>query len=288
MGHARAADSALDFLVIGHVTKDLVPSGFVFGGTVSFSALTARNLGRQAGVLTSADCLPELRQHFRGVALHVLPAPETTTFENVYTARGRVQYVRAVAPAIPADAVPTPWRGSRVVHLGPLVQEVPPEIAEAFPPETLVGATPQGWLRTWDAEGRVRPTPWQNVEAALAKIDALVFSIEDMGGDQELARRYAEMARLAVVTEDSRGCTVWEGGRRTRYPAFEAAEVDPTGAGDVFAAAFFLRYGETRDSAEAARYANCVASFSVEGRGTTAIPSAEQVAQRLESGKLLT
>ena len=50
-----------------------------------------------------------------------------------------------------------------------------------------------------------------------------------------------------MVTEARKGCTVWHGGRPVRYPPFEAQEVDPTGAGDVFAAAFFLRYTETRD-----------------------------------------
>ena len=78
-------------------------------------------------------------------------------------------------------------------------------------------------------------------------MDALIFSPEDVGQDASLIRHYAGLARLAVVTEARNGCTVWHGGRQVRYPPFEAQEVDPTGAGDVFAAAFFLRYTETRD-----------------------------------------
>src|SRR5919202_154444 len=125
--------SSLDYLVIGHVTKDVVPTapgGYLFGGTVSFGSLTARNLQRRAGVLTCAAASAELAAFLEGVDLHVVPAAETTTFENIYTPQGRVQFLRAVAPAIPAGAVPPAWRSARVVHLGPVDQEVPPEIAD--------------------------------------------------------------------------------------------------------------------------------------------------------------
>jgi sugar/nucleoside kinase (ribokinase family) len=89
-----------------------------------------------------------------------------------------------------------------------------------------------------------------------------------------------------VVTEDRNGCTVWQHGHQEHFPAFEVEEVDPTGAGDVFAAAFLLRYGETRDRPTAARFANCVASFAVEGTGTAALPTLEQVEDRLQRGRL--
>lgn len=275
----------LDYLVIGNVTKDVVPGGFVFGGTVSFSSLTGRNLGRRTGVLTRCAPLPELSAYLQDVALHVVPAEETTTFENIYTSHGRVQYLRAVAPPIPQNAVPEAWRRTPVVHLGPIAQEVPPELADTFAPGTLVGATPQGWLRAWDESGLVRHIPWHDVERALARVDVLVFSVEDVGGDRKVAETYAQAAQLGVITEDRNGCTVWQGSRSRHFPAFVAQEVDPTGAGDVFTAAFLLRYGETRDAAEAARFANCAASFAVEGRGTAAIPTLEQVADRLRAGK---
>ena len=275
-----------DYLVIGHVTKDVVPGGFRFGGTVTYCSLTARNLGHHAAVLTRSAPLADLPSYLHDVALHVIPADETTTFENTYLPSGRVQYLRATAGPIPAEAVPAAWRDAPVVHLGPVDQEVPPEIADFFPAQTLIGATPQGWLRAWGEHGRVRPAVWENAAQVLSRIDVLVFSVEDMGGDLALVQRYAEMARLAVVTEDVRGCTVWQGGRRERFPAFAVDEVDPTGAGDVFVAAFLLRYATHRDTAEAAHFANCAASFAVEGIGAAAIPTLEQVEERLREGQL--
>lgn len=47
----------VDYLVIGHVTQDLTPSGPVLGGTAAYAALTARAMGLRVGVVTA--CHPE-------------------------------------------------------------------------------------------------------------------------------------------------------------------------------------------------------------------------------------
>ena len=293
---ARAApgpgpDPPPDFLVIGHVTRDVVPAapgGFVYGGSVIFAALAAARLGHRAAILTRCAEEAGLPALLGPVALRRIPADVTTTFENVYSPAGRVQYIREMAPPIPGDAVPDAWRRAGVVHLGPVAQEVPAALVEVFPAAVLVGATPQGWLRARESDGRVRTgVDWPEAERVLSRVDALIFSPEDVEGDPELIRRYAEMARLAVVTDGWQGCTVWQGGRRERFPAFRVDEVDPTGAGDVFATAFFLRYAATGDVSESARYANAAASFSVEALGTGALPAPEDVERRLRTGRLL-
>ena len=53
----------VDYLVIGHVTQDVLPNGFALGGTASYSALTAKAAGLRVGIVTSCDpnlSLPEL------------------------------------------------------------------------------------------------------------------------------------------------------------------------------------------------------------------------------------
>jgi len=47
------AESAIDYLAIGHLVKDLTPAGPVIGGTVSFASLTARALGYRPGIFTA-------------------------------------------------------------------------------------------------------------------------------------------------------------------------------------------------------------------------------------------
>lgn len=276
---------APDYLVIGHVTQDRDgPTGFRAGGTATYAATTAARLGLRAGVVTSAS------PYFStlvdaSVELHVKPASATTTFENIYTQGRREQHIRAVAAPLGLDDVPREWLGSPIVHLGPVAHEVAPELAMAFP-QALLGVTPQGWFRRWGDDAVVRIGAWESAELVLRRADVVVLSPEDVAYDQDVLDRYRRMARLLIVTMGVEGAIVYEGARAHPVPAFAVQEVDPTGAGDVFAAAYLVRFAETQDVWEAARFANCVASFAVEGVGITTIPTREQVHERLRRGAL--
>ncbi|MHB9033795.1 MAG: PfkB family carbohydrate kinase [Anaerolineae bacterium] len=273
-----------DYLVIGHITRDLIPGGWRFGGTVSFSALTAHKLGLRVGVLTSSHTPSDLNQ-VPQIQIHSLPADSDTVFENVYTSNGRVQYLRSAARLLSPPDLPEPWHKSPIIHLGPVDQEVSTHFVECCN-HSLIGITPQGWLRRWDETGRVFPTRLAQAEELLGKISCVILSLEDLGGDKLQLDAYVSMAPLLVQTCGAEGCNVYFHGSKTHIPAFEAQEIDPTGAGDVFATAFFIKYHELQDPLVAAGFANCVASFVVEGQGTSTIPGREQVEERMRKGKL--
>jgi len=277
----------LDFLVIGHVTRD-IPSAdptateYILGGTVSFAAATAASLGRHPTVLTRAGDDVDLSALAALGGLTVLPSAHTTTFANIYTPAGRVQYCYTPAPVIAAGDVPAELRHPKVVLLGPLVQEIEPDMIHVFPEETVVAAVPQGWMRRWDADGLVHPTPWTTAEEFLPHLNALILSIEDVDGDLSIIEEYCTHVPLLVMTQYRKGSTVYQRQAdgsvlETQVPPRPAKEVDPTGAGDTFATAFLLRLQETGDPLDAARYANVTASFGVEGPGIAAIPSHETV-----------
>lgn len=292
-GAAASLDTTPDFLVIGHVTKDLHPGGeYTLGGCATFASLTAQRLGLRAGIVTSAspDLLERLPEALPGVALHCIPAPESTTFENIYEHGHRHQYLRGRAAPLDLSAVPDAWRGARIVLLGPLAQEVAPALAAAFP-GALLGATPQGWLRQWSSDGQVSPTAWTAAPTVLPHLHALILSREDLiahnGGNHQhdqieaLLRAWAKMTPMLVLTEGAQGATLHVDGRARHFHSFPATEVDPTGAGDVFAAAFLIQYALAQDANAAMRFANCVASFAVEQPGAAGIPTPQQVATRL-------
>jgi len=73
------------------------------------------------------------------------------------------------------------------------------------------------------------------------------------------------------------GARVYWNGDVRRFAAPPAEQVDPTGAGDIFAASFFIRLHQTQDPWEAARYANVLAAHSVARRGIAGVPSASEV-----------
>jgi len=272
-------DRVPEFLAIGHITLDKVEGGYLPGGTAIYSALTAHRLGWRTAVLTSG-APPEadvLRQ--QGIQIRSVPSNSTTIFENIYGGGGRTQFVRSVACVIHPSDVPPAWRSAGTVHLGPVAQEVDPLLVDQFD-GALIGVTPQGWMRSWDGTGRVWFRQWASAEQILQKAKVLVFSEHDVQGDAALLEQYAGMAKTAVVTRGARGCDLHVAGKVRHLRAYPTDEVDPTGAGDVFAAAFFLYMRQHDDALEAANFANCVASFSVEAPGATGIPSKEQVEAR--------
>jgi len=264
-----------DFLVVGHVAKDLDASGWQLGGTVAYAATQARRLGLTAAVVTRASDDVDLTSFLPGIRVHCIPSETTTTFENRYDARRRVQRVWAEAPSIRPEDVPQELRGARIVLLGPLLSEVTPDMAGLFI-GSLVGCCLQGWLRHVGSDGLVRKRAWPD-GASLRGVNVAFLSEDDMEDDEPALERWQREAEIVVITCGRGGATVWTEGKPRRIAAFPHAEVDPTGAGDVFAAAFLVAFDETHDIAAAARFADAAAGLSVEGAGTSKAPTREQV-----------
>ena len=265
----------VDYLVIGHVAHDLTPEGPRLGGTAAYSALTARALGLRVGVVTAYGIETSLAP-LGDIPVISLPSPNSTTFENIYTDHGRVQYLRAQATRLDFSRVPEVWRRTPIIHLGPIANEVDAILPEGFSP-TLLGLTPQGWMRRWDSEARVSRSEWSNAEAALARADAVVISREDVNNDDEIIEQMAHQTRILVVTESAAGAVLYWHGDRRRFRAPSVQEVDPTGAGDVFAAAFFHRLLNTRDPWEATRFATLLATCSVTRVGLNGIATSREI-----------
>ena len=272
----KSTSRPLDYLVIGHVAKDLVDGGFTVGGTVSYASITARNLGLKVGIITSFAPDFDPRGALEGIEILCLPSPSTTVFQNLYRDGRREQFIRGHARPIRAQDIPPEWRRVPIVHLGPIAREVDESVVQLFS-QSLIGITPQGWMREWDEKGRVFPRIWMGMEKVLPWARVLVFSEEDVARDEAIIQAYARVIEIVVVTQAARGATVYWRGQPRHFPARPAREVDPTGAGDVFAAAYLIKLHETGDPWQAARFANVVASFSVEGPGISGIPTRSQV-----------
>lgn len=257
-----AHQPSIDYLVIGHVTRDLTPDGDTPGGTVTFSGRLAHALGCRTAVLTSARPDYELGEIYEGLELVVIPAEEDTIFENLYEDNRRTQWLRGRAADLRPEHIPDSWRQADIVHLGPLTNEIDPAVIDQFP-NSLIGLTPQGWMRRWDDEGRVYATPFPAEEYLLTRADAVVISEEDLL-DEAMLSRYIAWSNLLVMTQNYAGCSVFENGRRIHVAAPEIDLVEPTGAGDIFATAFFVQFRRNGGNPiAAAEFANRVAAHSV-------------------------
>lgn len=261
----------LDYLVIGHVTTDLTDEGPKLGGTVTFSGLTARALGLKAGIITAYNPDTDISP-LGNIWVRNKVSPETTNFKNLSDGIKRTQFLYQKAESLlPAD-IPTFNPPPAILHLGPVANEVSPDILSQFP-ESLKCLTPQGWFRRTDEEDRVIHQDWDNAETTLAQSDAAVISLEDVQYDEESISRMAAVTPVFVVTENYRGARIYwhNDARYIKAPKVEL--VDDTGAGDIFASAFFYRYWKTKDPWEAGRFAVLIASWSVTCDRLDSIPT---------------
>jgi len=265
----------VDYLVIGHLACDLTPDGMQLGGTAAYSALTARALGMRVGLVTAWGGEIPL-DALEGIRLKTIAAEHSTTFENIYTSHGRVQRIHYVAPDLLFEHIPEVWQRTPIVHIGPIVGEARALVGRGLS-SSILGLTPQGWLRTWDDAGLVRPGDLPEAHDLLSKVGAAVLSIDDVGGEEERIEAMSTACHVLAVTEGPAGSRLYWNGDLRRFCAPAVGEVDATGAGDIFAAAFFWRLYTTRDPWAAARFATNLASFSVSRRGLQGVPTQKEI-----------
>lgn len=270
------ATEKIDYLAIGHFSKDIHPNGFHLGGTVVYSALMARALGLRVGILSSFNADDLDLSVLGGIPIINIPSEKTTAFENISRGNRREQILHQRATLIDFEQVPENWRRSAIIHLAPIAQEMESQLPAGFFP-ALLGLTPQGWLRGWDDEGRVSPREWLEAEASLNHASAAVLSVEDVEADEELIEEFSLASRVLALTEGSEGTRLYWNNDLRRFPASPVKTIDATGAGDIFAAAFFIRLHSTRDPWEAARFATCLASKSVTRGWLESIPTQEEI-----------
>lgn len=265
----------VDYLAIGHVAVDLTPAGKQLGGTVSYAALTARTLGLRVGIVTSTGQDAPL-QLMNGIQIVNVPSGHSTTFENIKTENGRRQTLHHQAAPILFEHIPQAWRSAPIIHLAPIAHELDVSLTEQLS-ASLLGVTPQGWMRTWDENGRVEACVWGNSEQVLGRAGSVVMSVEDVNRDLEQVEWMAHHTRILCLTEGEAGAVLYWNGDRRRFRAPVMDEVDATGAGDIFAAAFFVRLSATRDPWEAARFATNLAAHSVTRTGLNGIPTRPEI-----------
>lgn len=265
----------IDYLMIGHITLDLTPEGRRLGGTTTFSSLMARALGLRVGIVTSWGSEIPLGP-LAEIPIVNLPAENSTTFENIKTPEGRIQTIFHVAQTIDLNQIPEIWLNAPIIHLGPIAQEVEPTLVRHFS-NSLIGITPQGWLRTWNDKGQVIPAEWPEGAYVLSNAGAAVVSTEDLGFDEARIDELVTASRVLAVTEHSEGVRLFWNGDVRRFRPPKVVEVDATGAGDIFATAFFFRLYTTRDPWEAARFATQLAAISVTRQGLDGLPTQEEI-----------
>jgi hypothetical protein len=303
-----------DYTTIGHVTVDVLQDGSRRpGGSAFYAALQAARLGLRARILTRgvpAEIQALLEPFREELELEVLPAPHTTTLLTSGSGAGREQRMLAWAGTIEwPSALET-----AILHLAPVARETPTRWRGRH---ELLGLTPQGLVREWDrtlvqggagedagegagageGEGASEDAGAGEGEGAIvrlgspagaqrelaARCDALVLAESERESCAALIDAAAAAGATVAITAGAAGKTLlMPDGQVLRLEVVPARAVrDDLGAGDVFAAAFFVALREGRPAREAARFASAAAALRIEGTGAGAIATRARIERRL-------
>ena len=128
---------------------------------------------------------------------------------------------------------------------------------------------------TW-RDGMKELLPYVDLLIASEEFARAYSREEDL--DKAILRLRETGAGVVGITMGKAGSMALEGDRVVRCPAFRVEAVDTTGAGDVYHAAFAVRYLETRDLYECMRFASATAALKcLELGGRAGIPNRRRV-----------
>jgi len=256
-------------LVVGSITRDTnIFDGIAqhtFGGTALYAARTYRQFG--VDVRLVSRLAPEDRAliaaELPGVELIAQPSAVTTTFENSYAKDGeRTQRVTAVAA--PIDYRSEYFADCDWLHLGPLH---PLDLFETWlnnHRSKPAGLDLQGFARRIDGQ-RVIPDVDPRVVDLLPRLTWLKASRNEWQTLQAFLHispleRPPRGSIETLVTDGAAGGILLRNGQRDVHwsAAPPVEDCDPTGAGDVFFAAYLYhraakRADAARGAADAAR-----------------------------------
>jgi len=288
-------------VVVGCAARDIVPDdprGWRLGGGVTYGGLTLARLGLPTWVLVGVDALAAEAHELgalrdAGADVRLVRLARTPVFQNIETPEGRIQTCLEPGDPLPVQALPPDWRPASGWLFGPVAGELPNDWATVPPAGAVVAFGWQGILRDLPRGGRVRRRP-PAPSPLLSRADIVGVSRHDVDPDIPVAQLWSLLApgSTLLVTEGHLGgqevrLVDGEPAARRRYPAIPPlAETDPTGAGDVFLAAY-LAARVNRPLADGAgrgsdlRLAAAAASLNVEAQGLSGVPSLAAVMRRV-------
>jgi sugar/nucleoside kinase (ribokinase family) len=276
---------ALDLVVLGNLLVDdvVLPDGRTRmaepGGAVLYVALGAALWGLRVGIVSirgdeyPAQAIDTLAA--RGIALEgvaPLGRPGLRTWLLYEGARRRIVH-RLDGPThaemSPApEAVPSAWRSARAFHLAPMPFGVQQALVAALPSDAgrLLSLDPYVFLQADTL------AEWREL---LPRVDALFLSEDEMELQGPDALRGLAGGRLKTVVfkQGAEGGTLFDAtaDRLVHWTPRAAAVVDPTGAGDVFAAGVLAGWLRGESHERAIERGIVGASFAIEDWGPAGI-----------------
>ena len=284
-------------LTVGHITLDRYDQNKLRpGGSVLYAALTWKALNFQTHIVTSLgeDFFKKVKP-LTGLELSVQTSKETTIFANEYSHTGeRTQLLEALADPISPPSSHKNFLPFHTLFLAPVMAEIDLEkwitFAKEAPEPVRIGLGLQGLIRKtttpfsdWPGKQQVLHSPFVVQDQLLNKIDVIFMSESEADAQKGLREHLCKQVETLIVTCGAKGALLYKDNKVHKIPAFKTQEVDPTGAGDTFAAGFLYAAEKGMDSVQAAIFGSAAASFVVEIKGAGNFADEKDIKKRIEA-----
>jgi sugar/nucleoside kinase (ribokinase family) len=284
----------MKFLVIGNITKDTLRMKEkeieAFGGSASYSSIAAKKLDCDTYVLSRGNReLDEWIKNLKNLGIKVeLEKSETIShFVNDYTGKERKQFWLSDAGKIDFKDLGK----MDIIHLGSVFNEITLDcVKKARKNAKLLSLDVQGFLRSSDKE-KVIMKFWEEKAEFLKYVDLVKVNRLESGfvskktTYEEICKELLEFGpKIVELTLRDNGSIVFSD-KIYKIPVYHTNLVDKTGAGDVYAASFAIKYFETNDALESGLFASAAASFVVEDFGTKNMANINSIEKRFNELK---
>ena len=267
-------------LVAGFITIDTIqlPMRQItsVGGPPAYAGLVCSRFGHEVSPLTKVGAdFPDEQAVWlarNGIVLRAsdrsLTKP-TTRFKISQSATGRTLTMGSRCEDMSVAQIPPDTRFSASL-VSPLAGEVSTGLLTEVSARTdFTFLDPQGFVRSFDREGRVSATPLRD-RSILSKVDAIKMDrteAEMLTGKSNPRQALEKIAsiglRKAIVTQGAEDCHVLDGSRIYQIGVPKGLVVDTTGAGDILSGATVSWYLKTRDFLRSACFGIAASSLSL-------------------------
>ena len=295
-----------DFLVIGNITNDLIPTPHL-GGGVSYSGFAIKKLGGTVSMITVANSEHKYIRTLLEMGINVETVPpenesyrdKVTTMVLNYNSIGQrtinVEEIQGKVYIKPSSIE----LGSSIL-VAPIINEFDYAFVEALKSRGKLFITMQGFFR-YVKDGKIinhRPDDEKGFLKMVSLANLVIFSEEDMifneKVDHEYIKEIKRVSNISILTRGEKGIIIFQQGKLPiEISAFRlnTSEIkDFTGAGDCCAASFIWYFSKYKDLKTAGVFACLYSALKIAGlgggeTGLETIPSIEQVRTFIHDNK---
>jgi 1D-myo-inositol 3-kinase len=270
-----------EVLVVGHITHDDYGGGRILpGGSAYYVSRAYLEFGANVKLVTSAGKDFLFEEVFDGLEVFNTEAEKTTTFKNYYPAGApRIQKCTSQAKQLSPPLLPPDFKID-ILHLAPVIYEMDLNEWSSINAGLVVMGL-QGFLRKVNENSDVIPAEWHPHKMA-DKIDMVFLSEEDIAGQSHLLPELLNNFNLVALTKGKEGSDIFNKGKKISAGIYNTLEDDPTGAGDIYSAAFTYSMTKGTSIIESARLASAAASIIIESTGGSSMHRLKESFKRKE------